>query len=280
METIICPTDFSTCAENALWYSDSLAQWLQARIVLFHNVYVPVVVELAPAEGVPFVEAVQDPEYRQMQQTKLDILIQTFHSQDREMAVPIESRIKYGDTLSSLVKLAKDEHADLIVLGHAGFQEMFDDSFTASIIKESPCPVLIVPPHVTFSRPKKIVFATDLQGESFTDVSLVCQLARLFQAEIQLLHVLKEESFTRRQEAQAGLALLKKRMPHQNLSCHLTVHPELAEGIHRFCFDQQADMLVVGWRNKNLWQQLFQHDKTSDIAAHSFLPLLVIHHQH
>ncbi|WP_205500033.1 universal stress protein [Rufibacter psychrotolerans] len=279
METILCPTDFSACSENALLYSDALAQRLGARVVLLHNVYEPVMVELAPYEAVPFVEAIQDPAYRQQQQDKLDALIERLLRQEHEAPVYYESKIKYGITTTSILQVAREEQADLLVLGHEGFQEGFEDSATAYLLREAPCPVLLVPPHVSFAPPRKIVYATDLKGESFTDMSFVCQMASYFGAELQLLHTLPDDSPAARQQAEAGLALLHKRLPCPKVSAHVEVHSSTEESIFQFCFRQQADLLVVGCRARSFWLAAFHRDHLQQIAAHTFLPLLVLHHK-
>ncbi|WP_207431543.1 universal stress protein [Sabulibacter ruber] len=279
METIICPTDFSACSENAIKYADALAQYIGARIVLVHNVYEPVIVELAPFEALPYVEAIQDPEYRHHQQDKLDALIAQMNGQEHAAPVAYESKIKYGITTNSILQVAKEEQADLLVLGHEGLQEQFGESATARLIRDAHCPVLVVPPHATFRPPSKIVFVTDLKGESLTDVCLVCQVATHFRAELQVLHILEEDTMKNRQQAEAGLALLLKRLPCQKASTHLEVDRNPSEGILKFCFRQQADLLVAGYRAKGFRLNPFAHDNLLDIAANTFLPLLVVHHK-
>ncbi|WP_074987984.1 universal stress protein [Rufibacter ruber] len=278
METILCPTDFTACSENAIRYAAALGQPMGARLILYHNIYEPVLMDLAPFGTAPLVEAVQDPVYREGQQQKLEALAEAQRESPFNSGVSVECQLSYGHTLDSMVHTLRKEHVDLLVIGHEGFQEVFGYSLTARIIHEAPCPVLVVPPHASFKYLNRIVFATDLKGESFTDLSLVCQIAKLFNAELQLLHILEEDTFTDRQRAQAGLGLLLKRLPYNKVSTHLEVHPEIEEGIHQFCFQQKADLVVIGHRTKNFWQHLFLQDNTRQIAAQTFLPLLVVHH--
>ena len=54
METILCPTDFSHSADNAIRYADELAQRINARLILFHNIYESEGIDIVSDAGIPF----------------------------------------------------------------------------------------------------------------------------------------------------------------------------------------------------------------------------------
>src|SRR5687768_17408006 len=87
METILCPTNFSENSVNAVWYADELAQRMNSRLVLFHNIYEPAGLPFITASGEPYAYPVRDPDYEQEQQAKLSVLIKKL--QNANWGIPI-----------------------------------------------------------------------------------------------------------------------------------------------------------------------------------------------
>ncbi|MGV3641070.1 MAG: universal stress protein [Adhaeribacter sp.] len=281
METILCPTDFSPVSENAVRYADELAQRMNSRLVLFHNIYEPVGAGDFSAGGMPYVAPLRDARLRKAQEEKLEALKTSLQQTDWGMPIAYQTRISYGLIGDTLPELARQVQADLVVMGHespAGLEKIFRGSTAAEAITNLSCPVLVVPAGITFKPIHKIVFATDLEGEPFTDVALVSKVAGLFDAELLFVHVLTDQARETREWALAGLERLHKRLNYKNASFYTEANPHVAEGIGQFARLHQADMLVMGFHPRNLLQQLFTSVQVQDAAYHAFLPLLVIHY--
>ena len=59
----------------------------------------------------------------------------------------IETRLEQGDPAHQIVACARELHADLIVLGsrhHSAARELFVGSVAESVVRDSPCPVLLI----------------------------------------------------------------------------------------------------------------------------------------
>src|SRR5215213_3028770 len=106
METIVCPTDFSTCAENAIHYADELAQRTQARLILCHNFPV-----LETSQSVPYdtlsraVPAAHQPDEHALSE-KLKKITQGLLTLHPRTAVLYERAITHGITQDSIPLLA------------------------------------------------------------------------------------------------------------------------------------------------------------------------------
>lgn len=281
METILCPTDFSPASENAIRYADELAQRMNSRLVLFHNIYEPVGTDYISYSGIPYTEPVRDAVYRQAQEEKLEAIKTSLQNTDWGMPIAYETKISYGMTKDTIPQAAQQVQADMIVMGHEaniGLEKIFTGSVAADVIKSVNCPVLVVPPETTFKPLHKIVFATDLEGEPFTEVAFVTKLAKLFDAEILFLHVLTDQAHATQERALTELERLHKRFAYKNASFYTEANPHVEEGINQFTRRHQGDMLVMGFHPRNLLEQLFTADHTQEVAYHAFLPLLVIHY--
>jgi nucleotide-binding universal stress UspA family protein len=199
------------------------------------------------------------------------------------MPVSYETKIKYGETKETIPQTAQEVQADLIVLGAegtAGLSALMQESTVAEVIRNASCPVLLIPPKTNFHPIHRIVFATDLEGEPFTDVAFVSKLASLFEARILFLHILTEDLPQSRQQAQGELDRLHKRLPYKNATFYSQTNPDIEAGINQFTRRHKADMLVMGYHPRSFWDRLFRPDYTGDIAAHTSLPMLVIHYKH
>jgi len=281
METILCPTDFSPADENAVLYADELAQRMNSRLVLFHNIYAPAPEVLSYGAG-PYTRPAKDMAHEEAQRKKLEALKNTLENSDWGMPVQYDTKLRYGLTKETIPQIVREEHVDLVAIGHEGtegLKEIFVGSVAADIIKNSPCPVLIIPPKATFKPLHKIVFATDLQGEPFLDVHLVLKLAGLFEAEILFLHVITNPSEENKVLAEDRLNHLHKRLPYKNVTFYQEPNPHIEEGISQFCRRHHADMLVMGYHPRTFWQDLFTQDYTQEMAYHTYLPLLIIHYR-
>lgn len=61
--------------------------------------------------------------------------------------LPAEKEVLVGEPYEIILKMAKDEGIDLIVMGNRGFSKIkrfFVGSVTQRVISEAPCPVLVV----------------------------------------------------------------------------------------------------------------------------------------
>jgi len=280
METILCPTDFSPSSENAIRYANKLAQHMSSRILLFHTIYEPVGTELVSDTGLPYPEPRIEADYRRKKQEKLNYLKKDLEKATIGLPVTYKTRIEYGLFKNTIPQLAKELPADLVVLGYkgvGGLKETYLGSATSDIIKDAPCPVLLIPRQIPFKPLRKIVFATKFQGEPFRDVQFVLKLAGLFDAEILFLHVLTKPSVENEVVAEDELERLKKRLPYPHATFYTEVNPHIEEGISQFCRRHHADLLVMGYHPRSFWQDLFSQDYTQEMAYHTYLPLLVIH---
>lgn len=282
MDTILCPTDFSASSENAVLYADEVAARMNMRLVLFHNISAPVARELVGPEANQPAAGWQNPVLEQERKARLEALKKVLEMKAGEAPAPYTTLMRYGQLQESVPEVARQQQASLMVLAHEGVEglkDIFVGSAAAGLLPQSPCPVLIVPPHATFKPLNKIVVAADLSQEPLADVDWVFRFAALFDAEILFVHVLAQASASSRDYADSELHRKYKALPYSKVSFHLEENPHVEEGLSQFCRRHKADMLVLGFHPKSSWQHLFAEDYTQEMAYHAYLPLLVIHYK-
>ena len=131
LKTILFATDFSDESRAALPYAASLAQEFNARLVLTHVAPERLAHDRVHVEGYLMNELKELAPHGRFRWCTLDHIV------------------TFGDPARQILKTAKDESADLIVLGlHTSIQftSHFPERLAYSIVCDAPCPVMSVLP--------------------------------------------------------------------------------------------------------------------------------------
>lgn len=139
--TILVPLDGSQRAEAILPYVETLAQCFHSRLILL-NVLEPVHV-LTSAAPVDLVEASMEAGQIQDAGEYLDGLVHRLH----ELGIQAESRIMEGPPVKEIIRVAKEESADLIAIashGLSGLARVFYGSVAVGLVHHTDRPLLII----------------------------------------------------------------------------------------------------------------------------------------
>ncbi|TXK36863.1 universal stress protein [Pontibacter qinzhouensis] len=280
MVTFLCTTDFSASSENAIRYASELAQFFDARILLFHSVSTAAKAKLALAYSSEHDRLTDELEERIDHLTRLEALKTKLNNKNTSENVRYELCLRYGTQEDTIPALLAEEQVDVVVMGHdgaGGLQEVLVGSVAASVTAATVCPVLLIPPGAAFKSLFKIVYASDLKNAPLTGLNFLLRLATLFRSEIMILHVLSSKTDSDKEKLLEELKLYYSRFPFQNISIHLETHRSVQAGISQFTHHNKADMLVVGYHPKEKWDYIFPQNQRQEISYHSYLPMLVMH---
>ena len=144
METIVVGVDGSENGARALRWALHQAGPAGARVVAVHAWGVS-----AFAYGGPgFVTALDPAEFERAAREALEQTV-TDLAGDVPDGVEVEQRVVEGGAAGVLVELARNERADLLVVGSrglGGFRGLLLGSVSAALAHHTPCPLAIVPP--------------------------------------------------------------------------------------------------------------------------------------
>ena len=137
--TILVPTDFSSCAQEALDYALKLAARLDARVCMAHAYLLPITGWeggwALPEDVITELEAAA--------RAKLESIL----SKARETLPTTTATFYDGDPRDGVPQLAAELKADLIVMGthgRKGVARAILGSVTETVIRHAPCSVLAV----------------------------------------------------------------------------------------------------------------------------------------
>lgn len=146
---ILVPTDFSDSARQALDWASTLAREFKAEILLLHvveNLTVGYASDLFP---VPMAEVYE--EISGYARSELAKLVQEL----RTGGVTVTERLAQGTPSAEIIRIAKEEGVDLIVVGSHGkglLDHALFGSTTERVVRKAPCPVLTCRPPKTGAK--------------------------------------------------------------------------------------------------------------------------------
>lgn len=144
---ILVPVDFSFCSEEAFRVAKELATIFDARLLFLH------VIDTAALEALnnmglasPSEEKIQKKKLQHFARFKARTLLQTPDSK----SLDIERILSEGKPFVEIIRTARTEKVDLIVMGSYGGQtadvgRIFFGSTAEQVVRTANCPVLCVP---------------------------------------------------------------------------------------------------------------------------------------
>jgi len=142
VKRIVCATDFSDAAEAAIVHAQGLAAALGAEILLLH----------VASEAPLWSETVYTPAVRRVFEGQRAWAAAALDSWVVALAgagVPARARVEVGVAWEQILRVARDEAADLIVIGthgRTGLNRLLLGSVAERVVREARCPVLTVRP--------------------------------------------------------------------------------------------------------------------------------------
>lgn len=144
LKKILVPTDFSEPAANALKYAKALAENFGASLRLLHVIEETSLDYFAWTSpmGAPVMTSMRG-EMEKNVQKRLDEIL----SAEEKKRYFAETTIVVGSPFLEIVRLARAEEIDLIVIGTHGrgpISHMLMGSVAEKVVRKAPCPVLSV----------------------------------------------------------------------------------------------------------------------------------------
>ncbi|AKQ46040.1 universal stress protein UspA [Rufibacter radiotolerans] len=276
MKKILCPVDFSKTSNKAAEYAAHIAQQTGASLTLLHVLHLPM---MDTTESALMASQVLD-EQRRMAGDKLQSLgmhLQNLFGEGGATFV-MDSKVQEAFLADAVERLVKEEGFDFVVLGTTGggntLEEIMIGSNTESVISQVKCPVLAVPARATFPQIHRIVYASDFMAEDARALAKVLELASFFQAEVEVVHVSKEENA---QKAQAFMEDLRNELGGYPVRFQPIIHEEEDTGLKDYLSRSNSNMLAILKKRRNFFKDLFGMSLAEKMTYQTKLPLLVLH---
>lgn len=277
MKTILVPTDFSKCANNALDYAIAFAKKEKAELMLLHAFRVSY-----PVSDIPVAMIVEARSTTQRNaEKKLKELCRKIAQKQK---VKCEYLCKEGFVVDVILELSKKIRPDFIMMGTkgvTGLKEVIFGSNTASVLEKARRPVIAVPEGSKFKGIKNITYATNYCVSELYALKKLSEIARPFKADIHILHIAEGE-FTPGTEDQIlkrFVSRVSKRFNYKAFSYQLIFGKNVERELNNYLKKESTDLLAMSTQHRNLWEKWFGKSITKNMAYSVNVPLLAFHHK-
>jgi len=273
MKKIIVPIDFSEYSENALETASGLARKYNAEIFALHMLELSNAV-LTSSSDQKDVEAVF---YMKLAEKKF----KNFLEKDYLDGLKVTPIVKHFKVFSEVNEVAKENGADLIVMGShgvSGLKEVIIGSNTEKVVRHSDIPVLVVKHNPILTDFDNVVFACDFSDDAIKPYINATKMLDSINAKLHLLYVnVPDAGFRSSAEMEKKVADFLKRadgsldnMKNVTYVSDYTIE----EGILNFSNVLGADLIAIATHGRTGLAHFFEGSITEDIANHSTLPVM------
>jgi len=277
MKKILVPTDFSTCADNALQFAIESARLLPAEITILHAMDLP---------GTLYADNVGvNREFRQTMwhedENKLEALK---YKVERESGLTIGTRLVAGTLMDAVEFVLKADNFDLVImgtLGAGGLGEKLWGSNTADVIGVSTIPVLAIPKDYRWKKPEKFLLATGNFEKAPAILDKVFELAGLYMAHVDVAIFTGEhgdaiEFMEHSRPAAWYREMLSRHYGEQDVHTAQLYGKKLEKSLQEYIDKENVDVLVMISYKRGFWERLLHPSQTKRISYHTRVPLLAV----
>jgi nucleotide-binding universal stress UspA family protein len=188
LRNILFATDFSPAADAAAPIAIQIARRYGAKVYGVHVNRFDDFTAAAPNAWAAIAEAAE-------RETKEDAA----RLNEQLQGIEHEVVVGEGNLLDVISNLIQEKEVDLVVVGtrgRTGFGKTLLGSVAEQILRQAPCPVLTVGPHVNlwtdeYAKMREILYATDLAADRPVAAPYAVSLAQENQAHLVLVHVIE-----------------------------------------------------------------------------------------
>ena len=192
MKKILFPTDFSPAADHAFIYALKLAKQMNADITTLHCYELPA---LKGSHLPRTIREVYDSICMEEFENYRDNVPHLHEIAEKAGlgTVPINHVMQEGEAIFNIVRHAKREEVDLIVMGTtgaSGMKKVFLGSIASEVMENAPCPVLAIPKQAQFDGEiDHVAFATQYKNEEVKALQWLSNWPAIKGAYIHCVHV-------------------------------------------------------------------------------------------
>jgi nucleotide-binding universal stress UspA family protein len=278
MKRVLVPTDFSSCADNAIHFAVESARIVPLEITLLHsfeiisNVYTDYVGVNKEFNTTLLNEA----------NSKLAALKEEIEQKHGVAVDVIISTESLQEAISTTLQNGKFDAIVMGTLGASGIKEKLWGSRTSNTISKSHIPVFAIPNDYKWKKPEKILLATNQFEKDPVILDFIFELAGLYMANVEVA------IFTDKEDDNAGTFLhnnrqivqyekyLKETYKEETLtSAHLSGE-DFGQTLQDFIAKNNIDILVMVTYPVKFWNRIFKPSKTKRMSYHTKIPLLAI----
>jgi nucleotide-binding universal stress UspA family protein len=292
LKRLLVTTDFSEVSRQALPFATSLARQFGATLTLVHVVPTTLPAELSHLGIV-------------LEQKRLVAEAGSRLAQFRERELPanlaVETVLLEGGPPQEITRFAAETGVDLILTathGHTGLKHVWLGSTAERVVRQAPCPVLVVPaPAVPVRFPNDIpcrfqhlVVPTDFSQMSREALSYAAAWARPCGSEMTLVHTIEPPPYPEfgyahiptkearlKRKARQKLEEYSQELNHVGIKAACVIRTGSAfHEIVALAREESADLIVIATHGRQAIAHALLGSTAERVVRHAPCPVLVV----
>jgi nucleotide-binding universal stress UspA family protein len=267
---VLCPVDFSETSRAPLRLGGAIAEYLHARLTVL-TVDDPMLAQVS-AHSAPSLTSESERELRRFADDTL--------ARGNGTRLSLDFAVAVGKPAAEILRFAREREVGLIVMsseGRSGARKMFFGSTTERVLRETPVPVLVMPPahgphghgdvaaEVTARQLNRIIVPVDFAVSATSQLRAASRLATELRVPLVLVHVLEPVFIphnvrmamsgvdtARRERAEEQLAALADSLPDGVHTETMVLSGDPSEEITKLVNTRQAHLIVIGLHSSGL----------------------------
>ncbi len=276
MKHILVPTDFSSCAGNALNFAVQLSKIIPAEISVFHSF------EIKGSLYSDYLGVNKEFNNSQLYeaQEKLRVLKDNVKKKD---GIDVDIFVSEYELHKTIFGAIEDKHIDLIIMGTLGagnIKEIFMGSRTAKVIGDVNIPVIAIPKQYTWKKPEKLLFATNRFEEDTSILNFLFEFSDLLMAKVEVAVYTDEVH----DKAITALEHTKKMPEYENmlrdkyydntLVSKQLYGKDFQDTLEDYINENEIDLLMMATYRKGFWERIYHPSLTKKMSYHTHIPLI------
>jgi nucleotide-binding universal stress UspA family protein len=276
MKKILVPTDFSSCADNALDFAVQSAKILTTELVLLH---------VFDITGYIYPGSVgTDFEYEEsLLDEAIDKLAELKNKIEKEEEITVSTLVYKGNVTVGILKTVDDLGSDFIIMGTvgaSGLKEKLIGSETAAIIGKTRVPILVIPEQYKWKKPKEILLTINHFEEEPAFLDYIFEIAYLFSANINAIVFTNSDDeeviiVDHSNDAFQYEKKIKERYKVEAFSLRELSGSGFENTLEEYIEQHNIDLLAMVTYKRSFFYRLFHPSISKRMSYHTKIPLLI-----
>lgn len=278
MKNIVLPTDFSDNAWNAIFTVLKMYHSVPCHFHILHA-YEPKAMNLIGRKGQQRLGIIYDSLAEHSKQ-ELKKILEYLNKNNHNDKHTFETISKSDSLINAIQEVLVEKDIDLICMGTqgaTGAKEIFMGSNTVKVLKQiDNCPLLVVPTDFNFLSLKSLIFATDFTKRyEKHQLSLLTELATLWETEVQVVHVAVEFALNDQQEK--NRQLLDERFEGIKVDFqNVDFVSDVEFSLEKYIDQTEVDLVALIRYQHTFWEKVTGEPVVKKMTFHAKVPLLVL----
>lgn len=193
-------------------------------------------------------------------------------------SVKVESLMRIGAAVTTIVKVAAEFNADLICMGNritSGLRRFVFDTTTSGVIDLVSCPVLAATSKLPEVKLERLMFATDFKENDLAVLQKATTLAKEFKSSLHVLHIKTKPSFDEKLRCIGFESLTRKAVDYKNLHFRSMQNSDVEEGLDKAIAEIYPDLIILIHQNRSFLDAVFGSNVVDELVYRAEIPVLV-----